>query len=209
MAWMDSKLWEKGREFGNEALKDLATHFEVTLVKAKFDKEKLLPEWRRFKIFVKVNFEYKLINDEVNARTIWKQVLQYRSKEFPNLCLLAQIVLSITSSNAATERAFNILTLLLTDRRTSLKHDITAKLMFICTNDHLWDEEERSSILENAVNIHLEKIRRKAIDLPPQRKRKFNEIIKQNTSDEEDSEEDDDEYSGKDVEESDEGADEL
>ena len=79
---------------------------------------------------------------------------------------LIQICFINTSSNAPTEPAFNILTLLLSDRRTKMQHQTTAMLMTIYINDNLWDEEERSEIIKAAVNIPPKK-RRKTMDQEP------------------------------------------
>ena len=79
---------------------------------------------------------------------------------------LIQICFINTTSNAPTEHAFNILTLLLSDRRTKMQHQTTAMLMTIYINDNLWDEEERSEIIKAAVNIPPKK-RRKTMDQEP------------------------------------------
>ena len=118
MSWMDPKLWEEDRSYGNESLTYLATHFKVSLAKAGLDNEKLISEWKRFKLYIKTHFEAKLIKDETNGRKIWNHILLYCKKDFPNVCLLLQISFTIASSNAATERAFNISSLRLSDRRT-------------------------------------------------------------------------------------------
>ena len=157
MSWMDPKVWEDERTYGNESLEYLANHFKVTLEKASFQKQKLIPEWKRLKIYVKSLFESKLIRDETNARKIWNHILLSCKKRFPNAYLLIQICFSIRSSNAATERAFNLLTLLLSDRKTKMQDQTTPMLSTICINENLWDEGEKSEIINAAVNIHLEK----------------------------------------------------
>ena len=157
MSWMDPKVWEDERTYGNESLEYLANHFKVTLEKASFQKQKLIPEWKRLKIYVKSLFESKLIRDETNARKTWNHILLSCKKRFPNAYLLIQICFSIGSSNAATERAFNLLTLLLSDRKTKMQDQTTPMLSTICINENLWDEGEKSEIINAAVNIHLEK----------------------------------------------------
>ena len=157
MSWMDLKVWKDERTYGNESLEYLANHFKVTLEKACFQKQKLIPEWKRLKIYVKSLFESKLIRDETNARKIWNHILLSCKKRFPNAYLLIQICFSIRSSNAATERAFNLLTLLLSDRKTKMQDQTTPMLSTICINENLWDEGEKSEIINAAVNIHLEK----------------------------------------------------
>ena len=72
---------------------------------------------------------------------------------------------SIASSNAAKERAFNISSLLLSDRRTKkMNHKTTTILIIICINNSLWNEEKRSELISEAVDIHMEKQRRKTLD---------------------------------------------
>ena len=62
-------------------------------------------------------------------------------KDFPDLCLLVQMIFSISGSNSATERSFSILTLLLTDCHTKLAHDTIRMLLSVKINDHLWGEQ--------------------------------------------------------------------
>lgn len=139
--------------------------FKVTLAKAGLDNEKLISAWERLKLYVKTHFEAKLIKDETTGRKIWNHILLYCKKDCPNVCLLLQIGFSIASSNAAKERAFNISSLLLSDRRTKkMNHKTKTILMIICINNSLWNEEERSELISEAVDIHMEKKRRKTLD---------------------------------------------
>ena len=161
MSWMNPKVWEDERTYGNESLEYLANHFKVTIEKASFQRQKLILEWKCLKIYAKSHFESKLIRDETNVRKIWNHILLSCKKEFPNVYLLIQMSVHSFNSHAATECAFNVLTLLLSDGRTKMQHQTTAMLMTICINDNLWDEGEKPEIINAAFNIHLEKRRRK------------------------------------------------
>ena len=142
MKWLDPKVWEDDNAYGRDSLEFLANHFAVPLSLTRFDHKVAIIEWKRFKTYVKANFEDKLVRNEADAKRIWKHVLLYKIKDFPNLCLLVQMIFSISGSNSATERSFSILTLLLTDRRTKLAHDTIRMLLSIKINDHLWGEQE-------------------------------------------------------------------
>ena len=115
---------------------------------------------------MKANFEDKLVRNETDAKRIWKHVLLHKIKDFPNLCLLVQMIFSISGSNSATERSFSILTLLLIDRRTKLAHDTIRMLLSIKINDHLWSEQELDDIISEAVDLYMSAPQKKQVDTP-------------------------------------------
>ena len=102
MKWLDPKVWEDD-VYGRDSLEFLVNHFTVSLSLTRFDHKVSIIEWKRFKTYLKANFEDKLVRNETDAKRIWKHVLLYKIKNFPNLCLLVQIF-SISGSNSATER---------------------------------------------------------------------------------------------------------
>ena len=113
---------------------------------------------------MKANFEDKLVHNETDAKQIWKHVLLHKIKDFPNLCLLVQMIFSISGSNSTTERSFSILTLLLTGCRTKLAHDTIRVLLSIKINDHLWSEQECDNIISEAVDLHMSAHRKKQVN---------------------------------------------
>ena len=46
-------VWVDERTYGNGSLENLANHLKVTLAKASFQRQKLIPEWAHLKIYVK------------------------------------------------------------------------------------------------------------------------------------------------------------
>ena len=50
------------------------------------------------------------------------------------------------------------------DRRLTLKHDTINMILSIYCNDKLWLQEERDEIIKRAVDIYLEKNRKKKMD---------------------------------------------
>ena len=134
-----------------------------------FDEKVAIIKWKRFKTYVKANFEDKLVRNETDAKQIWKHVLLYKIKGFPNLC-------QIYGSNSGIERSFSILTLLLTDCRTKLAHDTITMLLSIKINDHPWSEQERDGIISEAVHLYMSAPRKKKVFTPEtSRKEKVNE----------------------------------
>ena len=111
MSWMDPKVWEDERTYGNKYLEYLVNHFKATLEKARFQRL-FCRNWFQNGSACKISFWKQLIGDETNARKIWNHNLLYCKKKFSKVYPLIQICFSITSSNDATEHAFNILTLL-------------------------------------------------------------------------------------------------
>ena len=90
--------------------------------------------------------------------------MQYRSNEYPNLCLLAELVISLSGSNSAVERAFSTLRNTLCDKRVCLKHSTLEDLLLVKLNDGAWNEDEREEIIERALQIYLRKRRKRKLD---------------------------------------------
>ena len=82
---------------------------------------------------------------------------------------MAEIVFSLSASNSMVERAFTLLTLLLSNKRLSLKHETIESLMKINLSDKIWTEKENNEILERAVDVYLSKRRGKKIAEPPKK----------------------------------------
>ena len=81
-------------------------------------------------------------------------MLQYKRAEYPNLCIVANLVMCLSGNNSTVERAFSLLTLLLTDRRLSLSDETISDLMTINVNDKLWTPNEKSSIIKSAAEAY-------------------------------------------------------
>ena len=64
-----------------------------------------------------------------------------------------------SSSNSSTERAFNLLTMLLTDPRLTNHHDTLNAILNIKINDEVFTENEKNKILVSAVKSFMEKCR--------------------------------------------------
>ena len=110
------------------------------------------------------NFEDKLVRNEMDPKGIWKHVLLYKIKDFPNLCLFVQMIFSISGSNSVTEISFSILTLLLISRHTKLAHDTVRMLLSIKINEHLSSEQECDDIISEAVDLYMSAPRKKQVD---------------------------------------------
>ena len=79
---------------------------------------------------------------------LWCHVLNFRRLEFPNLCLIIELLTCIAGSNSTVERAFSLLTLLLMDRRWTMHHSTMEDLLITKANDNTWSESERKGITE-------------------------------------------------------------
>ena len=76
-----------------------------------------------------------------------------------------ELLTCIAGSNSAVERAFSLLTLLLSDRRLSMSHTTMEDLMLIKGNDKVWSTGERNEILFRAVQIYMEKQQKTRLDI--------------------------------------------
>ena len=144
----------------NYAIREFASHFRVPLSSTAYDERKIRIEWRNFRRPVSLNLPGK----EAHAR--WKNILSYKRKEFPNICVLAELLYCPTGSNSAVERGFSILTMMLSDIRFKKSYDLMNFRIALKVNDRNWTEKEGSEILR-ALEIYLSKSRRKRkIDEP-------------------------------------------
>ena len=136
----------------------------MPLVESGFEVQKCFSEWKRFKFYVKANYKPA----ERDARNVWKGTLQYHRNEYPNLCLLAEIIISLSGSNSSVERAFSTLSNILSDKRMSSKHATLENLLLVKLNDKVWNDVEREEIIESALAIYLKKRRKRRLDQPQQ-----------------------------------------
>ena len=120
---------------------------------------KVVKEWVSFRKYVALNLP------NCSARDLWRKTLNFKRNEYPNLCILAELVIVFTGSNSTVERSFNILHNMLSDKRLSLHHDSMRMLLHIHLNDKLWTEiRERDDILFRALAIYEEKHRCNKLD---------------------------------------------
>ena len=158
MRWFDPKLWNDDKDYGVKQLEYLYHHFQLPLDHQGFNIINAVKEWKNVKVLVRNMYA------ESTARSLWQQMLKYRSKEYPNICLLASMVMSISGSNSSVERAFSTLTLILSDRRLSLHHEKLENIMLIKGNDKNWTVLEKKTIINNAVGNFLQKRRKALLD---------------------------------------------
>lgn len=104
MSFFDPKNWTDEKDYGNDAIVTFANHFQTTLAVTSYDSSKVLREWRMLRNYVKVWFR------KVEAEDLWKKIINFKRDEFPNVCALAEILISISGSNSSVERAFSMLT---------------------------------------------------------------------------------------------------
>ena len=130
-------------------IRNFCEHFKGPLDHCGLDIHKVLPEWKNFKLFVKNNYV------GYEALSLWKKIIQYRKEEFPNICMMAELMLSISGSNSSVERCFSILTIILTDRRLSMNHELMENVMLIAGNKNNWSDMEKNKIIDRAVEIYL------------------------------------------------------
>ena len=78
--------------------------------------------------------------------------------------------MSLSGSNSTVERAFSLLTLLLSDRRLKLGHKTVEDLMLININNKLWTPKEKEEIvLKTAEKFENAKQRVRTFDKMPEK----------------------------------------
>ena len=138
MRWMDPQFWSDESDYGNDDIGTIAIHFQEPLVFAAYDQGMVLREWKSFKNFVRSYF-----SKSPSAKQLWKSVLTYRRDEFPNLCKMASLVLSISGSNSKVERTFSTVSNILSDKRLSMSHSTLNDNLIVYGNHSLWNKDER------------------------------------------------------------------
>ena len=158
MRWMDPQFWSDESDYGNDDIVTIAMHFEEPLVFAAYDQGMVLREWKSFKNFVRSYFP-----KSPSAKHLWKSVLTYRRDEFPNLCKMASLILSISGSNSKVERTFSTVSNILSDKRLSMSHNTLNNNLIVYGNHSLWNKDEREEIIERALDMYLKSKRRMKI----------------------------------------------
>ena len=151
MKRLDPKNWEDDVTYASNQIEKLASHFKDPLEKDNFDCRVVHKESRQLKNFARSHWS------GLDAHSFWEKIFIYRRNEFKNVFLMDKINFSLSTLNSMAERAFRYLTLLLSDKRLSLKHKTTKSLMEINLSDQIWTEKEKNEILERAVDVYLSK----------------------------------------------------
>ena len=159
MSIYDPKFWNIGeKSYGLNEIETIFNHFKEPLVSSGFNLKLAKNEWQSIKVLTKECYQ------NFNANQLWHTILTMREKEYPNMCKLVELIIAISGSNSSVERTFSILTLILSDRRLSLKHDGMEDLMMIAANDSLWSEKDKNDIYDRAYEIYSEKRRKVAFE---------------------------------------------
>lgn len=85
------------------------------------------------------------------------QLFKNHQKEFLDILLLVEIILSFSLSNSAIERVLSTLTTLLFDSRLRLKHETMEDCLLKVGNKNARAESNKEDILDSAVLKYFEK----------------------------------------------------
>ena len=81
-------------------------------------------------------------------------VLCYLSDKFPNLCLLASLIVSISgSNNSSVEHTFSFVTDIVSDKCLSMSHNTLKNSVIVSGDNSIWSEKEREEIIDRALEI--------------------------------------------------------
>ena len=155
MKWFDHTNWTNEKDYAHQDFEKLYKHFTFSLDSVGYDPLFVKREWASVRRFISAN-----IAKELPATHVWEKVLVSRRMEFPNVCLLVELIIVISGSNSTVERSFSLLSNMLTDKRLSTTHATMNMLLKIKINDSLWNERERQEIIDRAMEIFMTKRRR-------------------------------------------------
>ena len=85
-----------------------------------------------------------------------KEFYKTRRSEYPNLAKIGELIMCFSSSNSSVGKAFNLLTMLLTDQRLTNRHDTLNAILNIKINDKVFTESEKNEILVAVVKSFME-----------------------------------------------------
>ena len=156
MKWFDPQYWEDSSDYGLEDINFIISHFKIPLEANGLNESKIVSEWQEFQVFAKIQYA----NFSNDPQVFWKKVLSFRRKEYPNLCLIVELVTCISGSNSAVEHCFNILTQVLTDFRLKSNDNTLQNHMIIKCNNKNWSDTEREQLLTRATEIYMSKHRK-------------------------------------------------
>ena len=113
----------------------------------------------------------------VESLRIWKKIFIHKREEYINLYKSESMVVSLASSNSCAEWAFNLPSLMLSDRWPFMNHDILQDLMSINIIEKLWTPRERERESETDRDRDRETERDRDRDRERQRQRQRNLLI--------------------------------
>eukprot|EP00795_Rhopilema_esculentum_P011494 gene11494-21711_t len=135
MQWLDPKYWTDSKDYGVEQIEKIYLHFKKPLDDAGFDFFTIGKEWRLLTVLVESFFIKAAVRNPLTPEKIWQKIVTRRKDEHPNVCLLVSLLTCLSGSNSTVERAFSVLTSMLSDRRLSLHHETMEDLMLIKCNN--------------------------------------------------------------------------
>ena len=156
--WLDSQLWTVDHSTTN-GLKEIKHSFNtltIPLQVAGFEEQKHYPEWHSLQTTIKALFIH------LQYKEIWGKFFVYQRSEFPNISLLRQLAMTMSSSNSPVEREFSILATILMNLQLTMAHKTMEDCILIAGNENAGNKQEKEKILNNATkNTSVEELTRK------------------------------------------------
>lgn len=153
MTWIDPAYWKKDSKDELDSIKHFINHFHVPLASTTFDESKVKSEWNKLKM------THGFFYSKHEALEFWQQILNFRRQEYPNISLLAVLVIVIAMSTSVVERGISHLTHIMDKKRFHMKHSLIEDLIIIKANAHTWNANELNNILKDALNLYYSKRR--------------------------------------------------
>ena len=160
MKWIELKYWEETAENETNSITSVTDRFEISLSLTNSDKESAVKEWKKLKNHVKVNHKKQLIMNELTSVEIWEKLLKYQKQTSLNMCILAELILSLAASNSAVKRGFSMLINILTNWCLKMSHSTLENFILIRSNNSIQLDYEKNKIIQWAADIHLAKQRK-------------------------------------------------
>lgn len=135
MKCIDPQYWEDDQTKNvPEEIEILLREFQEPLDKAGFNMFKIFAEWKALQTLVKTQYA------GFNFTDVWSQLFKNCQKEFPNILLLVELILSLSLSNSVIERVFSMLMTFLSNCRLRLNHETVENCLLTVGNKNAWAE---------------------------------------------------------------------
>ena len=83
----------------------------------------------------------------IDTEELGKKILGFKRSEFPNVCALVEILISISGSNSTVEHAFSTLKNILMDKYLFMKHKRMEQILISSCNEKDSTVPERKKII--------------------------------------------------------------
>ena len=88
MNWFNPQNWSDEKDYGLDEILEFSNQFNEPLAEAGYDHSKITQEWKKMRRYVEINLPKK------EPAQLWRNIINHNEREYPNISLLAKLMLS-------------------------------------------------------------------------------------------------------------------